>query len=160
MVDGLGFVGAVRAQGFDPAGKRALQVGAGGAGSAIALALVDADVRELALHDEDVVRRDSLILRLNALGKAKVVAGSPDPTGFDLVANATPAGMRVGDPLPVDVSKLAPSTFVGCVITVPAVSPVVEAARKLGCPTSTGTDMYRALQQTMVDFLLAPQASR
>jgi shikimate dehydrogenase len=160
MVDGIGFVGAVRAKGYDPAGKRALQIGAGGAGSAIALALVEAGVRELALHDQDVARRDGLILRLNALGKAKVVAGSPDPAGFDLVANATPAGMKAGDPLPVDVSKLAPSTFVGCVITVPEVSPVVEAARKLGCPTSTGTDMYRALQQSMVDFLLAPQASR
>jgi shikimate dehydrogenase len=160
MVDGVGFVGAVRAQGCDPKGKRALQIGAGGAGSAIALALVDAGVRELAIHDEDATRRDNLISRLNALGKAKVVAGSPDPTGFDLVANATPAGMRDGDPLPADISKLSPSMFVGCVITVPAVSPIVEAARKLGCPTSTGTDMYQALQEPMLDFLLAPVASR
>jgi shikimate dehydrogenase len=160
MVDGVGFVGAVRAQGCDPKGKRALQIGAGGAGSAIALALVDAGVRELAIHDEDAARRDHLISRLNALGKAKVVAGSPDPAGFDLVANATPAGMRDGDPLPVDVAKLSPSTFVGCVITVPVVSPIVEEARKLGCRTSTGTDMYQALQEPMLDFLLAPVASR
>jgi shikimate dehydrogenase len=160
MVDGLGFVSAVRTNGFEPKDKRALQVGAGGAGSAIALALVDAGVRELALHDEDATRRDNLISRLNALGKAKVVAGSPDPSGFDLVVNATPAGMKAGDPLPVDVAKLSPSTFVGCVITVPEVSPIVEAARKLGCPTSTGTQMYQALQQSMLDFLLAPQASR
>jgi shikimate dehydrogenase len=125
MVDGIGFVGAVRAQGFDLKGKRALQIGAGGAGSAIALALVDAGVRELAIHDEDAARRDSLVARLNALGNAKVVIGSPDPSGFDLVANATPAGMKDADPLPVDVSKLSPSTFVGCVITVPAVSPIV-----------------------------------
>jgi shikimate dehydrogenase len=158
MVDGVGFVGAVRAQGCDPKGKRALQIGAGGAGSAIALALVDAGVKELAIHDEDKARRDSLISRLNALGKARVVAGSPDPTGFDLVANATPAGMKPGDPLPVDVSRLSPSTFVGCVITVPAVSPIVEAARRLGCSTSTGTDMYNALQGSMIDFLLGPEA--
>jgi shikimate dehydrogenase len=160
MVDGVGFVGAVRAQGFDPRDKRALLIGAGGAGSAIALALVDAGVRELAIHDEDAARRDNLISRLNGPGKARVVAGSPDPAGFDLVANATPAGMKDGDPLPVDVAKLSPATFVGCVITVPAVSPVVEAARKLGCPTSTGTDMYHALEQPMLDFLLAPLASR
>jgi shikimate dehydrogenase len=158
MVDGLGFVGAVRAQGCDPKGKRALQIGAGGAGSAIALALVDAGVNELAIHDEDNARRDSLISRLNTLGKARVVAGSPDPTGFDLVANATPAGMKPGDPLPVDVSRLSPSTFVGCVITVPAVSPIVEAARRRGCPTSTGTDMYNALQGAIMDFLLGPEA--
>jgi shikimate dehydrogenase len=160
MVDGIGFVGAVHAKGFDLKGKRALQIGAGGAGSAIALALVDAGVSVLAIHDEDAARRDHLIARLNGLGKAKVVAGSPDPSGFDLVANATPAGMKDGDPLPVDVMRLSPSTFVGCVITVPAVSPIVEQARKLGCPTSTGTEMYQALQQPMLDFLLAPAASR
>ncbi|GGF04247.1 shikimate dehydrogenase [Aliidongia dinghuensis] len=159
MVDGLGFVGAVRAQGYEPEGKRALLVGAGGAGSAIALALVEAGVRELAIHDADHKRRDDLIQRLNALGRATVEAGSPDPTGYDLVANATPAGMRPGDPLPVDAGKLTPDTFVGCVITVPAVSPLIDAARRRGCPTSTGTEMYQALQSAMVDFLLAPQAA-
>jgi shikimate dehydrogenase len=155
MVDGLGFVGAVRAQGFDPAGKRALLVGAGGAGSAIALALVEAGVRELAIADADAERRDSLIVRLAARGPAKVVAGSDDPSGFDLVANATPAGMRPGDPLPVDASRLSPATFVGCVITVPAVSPIIAAARERGCRTSTGSEMYAALQNAMLDFLLA-----
>ena len=155
MVDGLGFVGAVTAKGFDPSGKRALLVGAGGAGSAMALALVDAGVRELAIHDADAARRDGLIGRLAARGPATVVAGSPDPTGFDLLANATPAGMKPGDPLPVEVAKLSPETFVGCVITVPEISPLVAAAREYGCRTSTGTEMYEALQNAMVEFLLA-----
>jgi shikimate dehydrogenase len=39
MTDGGGFVTALKRNGFDPKGKRALQVGAGGAGSAIALSL-------------------------------------------------------------------------------------------------------------------------
>lgn len=68
--------------------------------------------------------------------------------------------MKPGDPLPVDVTKLSPSTFVGCVITVPAVSPLVEAARRIGCPTSTGTQMYQALQSAMVDFLLFTDTER
>lgn len=155
MVDGLGFVGAVKANGGEPEGKRALLIGAGGAGSAIALALVDAGVSELAIHDADTVRRDSLIERLNRKGKAKVFAGSPDPTGFGIVANATPAGMKPGDALPVEVDKLSAETFVGCVITVPAISPLIEAARARGCRTSTGTQMYQALQNAMVEFLLA-----
>jgi shikimate dehydrogenase len=158
MVDGLGFVGAVRGKGFDPNGRRALMVGAGGAGSAIAMALVEAGVSKLAVHDGDAARRDHLIERLKSLGKADIVVGSSDPGAYDLVANATPAGMKAGDPLPVDVAKLTPSTFVGCVITVPAVSPLVEAARLIGCPTSTGTEMYNALQSSMVDFLLSPDA--
>lgn len=155
MVDGMGFVGAIRGKGFDPNDKRALLVGAGGAGSAIALALADAGVSDLAIHDANTERRDRLIAKLSALGKTRVSAGSADPTGFDLVANATPSGMREGDPLPVDVDRLSPSTFVGCVITQPPVSPLVEAARARGCATSVGRDMYEALQSAMVDFLLA-----
>jgi len=153
MVDGLGFVGAVRKNGFDPNGKRALQIGAGGAGSAIALALIDAGVSELALHDADAKRRDDLIERLNKLGKGKVSVGSPDPAGFDLVANATPMGMKPGDPFPILIENLSPKTFVGCVVTAPPVTPLIEAARKLGCGTSTGTEMYQALQKAMLDFL-------
>lgn len=154
MVDGQGFVGAVRANGGKPEGARALLVGAGGAGSAIALALIEAGVRELALHDADTKRRDDLVGRLNGLGKGQVIVGSSDPTGFDIVANATPAGMKAGDPLPVDAAKLTPAMFVGCVITQPVVSPLIEAARKIGCKTSTGSQMYEALQKSMVDFLL------
>ena len=154
MIDGYGFVCAVKARGFDPAGKRALLVGAGGAGSAIAYELVEAGVSELAIHDGDAVRRDRLIERLRNLNRAKISAGSGDPTGFDLIANATPAGMKDGDPLPVDADKLLPSMFVGCVITKPAVSPIVEAARAIGCNTSTGGEMYETLQAAMVDFLL------
>ncbi len=154
MCDGMGFLDAARNAGFEPEGKRALLVGAGGAGSAIALALVDAGVAELAIHDENTERRDALIGRLNLRGRGRVIAGSADPTGYDLVGNATPAGMREGDPLPVDVTRLSPQTHVGCVITVPVVSPLIAAARAKGCPTSTGTDMYNALQGRMVDFLL------
>ena len=160
IVDGVGFVGAVHANGGDPAGKRALQVGAGGAGSAIAMALVEAGVRSLAIHDTDVARRDQLIAKLKTVGRGEIHAGTADPTGFDLVANATPLGMKAGDPLPVDVSKLKSGTFVGCVITSPVVSPLIEAARRQGCPTSTGTDMYNALQSSMLDFLLAGDKSR
>jgi len=158
IVDGLGFVGAARAKGIDPRGMRALLVGAGGAGSAIALALVEAGVRELAIHDSSVERRDALIGRLNVSGKAPVLAGTTDPAGFDFVANATPAGMKDGDPLPVDLTRLAPSAYCGCVITKPEISPWIAQARKLGCVTATGTDMYRQHQGIMVDFLLGAGA--
>jgi len=160
MVDGLGFLGAARAQGIDPRGMRALLVGAGGAGSAIALALVEAGVSELAIHDSAAERRDALIGRLNGLGKAPVRVGSTDPAGFDFIANATPAGMKQGDPLPVDVTRLASSAYCGCVITQPETSPFIAEARKRGCITATGTDMYRQHQSLMVDFLLGTEGRR
>ncbi|MDQ8729832.1 ThiF family adenylyltransferase [Bradyrhizobium sp. LHD-71] len=154
MLDGLGFVGAVRSKGYDPRGKRALLVGAGGAGSAIAMALVEAGVRELAIHDADTSRRDDLIGRLKTLGRSNIIVGTSDPSGYDLVGNATPAGMKASDPLPIDVTKLAPTAFVGCVITAPSIPPLIEAARRLGCLTTTGTEMYNAVQDSMLDFLL------
>ena len=77
----------------DPAGRRVLLVGAGGAGSAIAHALVVAGVSELAIHDADLTRRDALIARLQGLRLCPVSAGSADPRGFDMALNATPIGM-------------------------------------------------------------------
>ncbi|WP_102227121.1 shikimate dehydrogenase family protein [Acidimangrovimonas sediminis] len=154
MIDGYGFVQAMRQNGCEPKGKRALLIGAGGAGSAIAYELVTSGVAELAIHDGDAARRDRLIARLTGRGGVRVFAGSPDPTGFTLVCNATPAGMKDGDPLPVEADKLTPEMFVGCVITKPAVSPLVVAARAKGCATSTGGEMYEALQAAMVDFLM------
>jgi shikimate dehydrogenase len=154
MIDGPGFVGAVRTNGGDPKGKRVLLIGAGGAGSAIALEMVEAGVRELAIHDADSKRRDALIAKLNTHKGANVVVGSTDPTGFDIIANATPAGMNAGDPYPVDVTKFTSAIFVGCVITSPPTSPMIEAARKVGCKTSVGLDMVKAELDMMVDFLV------
>jgi shikimate dehydrogenase len=154
QVDGLAFVAAVRAAGGAPEGARALQVGAGGAGSAIALALLEAGVAELALHDADPDRRDALVERLRERFGDRATTGSPDPAGFGLVANATPMGMRPGDPYPVDVARLEPDTFVGDVVTKPTVPPLIEAARRLGCRTSTGGDMFAAVAGLIVGVLV------
>ena len=154
MFDGMGYVEAMRAKGCEPQGQRALLVGAGGAGSAIAYSLVTGGVRELAIHDPDTVRRDNLIARLAGLGLGQVSAGSSDPTGFDIAINATPIGMKDGDPHPIDSTKFNASQFVGCVITAPAVPPMVAAARAKGCSTLTGADMFARVRDLMVQFLL------
>jgi shikimate dehydrogenase len=153
MFDGMGFVGGMRAAGVDPAGKRALLVGAGGAGSAIAVALLDSGVTTLAIHDQDAQRRDGLIERLRTRRPHAVTQGSPDPAGFELIVNATPVGMKAGDPYPVLVERLEHGMFVGDVITAPLVSPLVEAARRIGCRTQIGTGMFNAELDLMVDFL-------
>jgi len=70
-----------------------------------------------------------------------VRVGSSDPRGYDLVVNATPLGMKAGDPLPFDVSRLAPETFVGEVVMKQEVTPLLAAARERGCRTQVGTDM-------------------
>jgi len=154
MLDGIAFVTALRGAGCDTAGRRALLVGAGGAGAAIALALLDAGVAALAIHDADAARRDALLGRLAARGAGRLIVGSADPAGFDLVANATPAGMRADDPLPVLAARLTPAITVGDVITVPEVTKLLAAARAIGCATATGVDMFTAGRDLIVDFLL------
>lgn len=155
MLDGTAFVQAARAAGCDPRGRRALLAGAGGAGSAIGLALLEAGVAELVVHDEDPQRRDALLARLKTWPGAVTHAGSADPTGFDLVANATPMGMRAGDPYPVEVSRLTSTMFVGDVVTIPEVPPLIEAARRAGCSTQTGTAMFEAGAKLVAEFMLA-----
>ena len=153
MFDGEGFVGALRARGGQLRGRSALLVGAGGAGSAIAHAFVLAGVSRLAIHDPDEARRAALVTRLSALGRGEVVASSADPSGFDVVINASPMGMRPSDPLPIEVDKLKPSQFAGCVITQPVVSPWLQAARDQGCASMNGADMFAQVRDLMVDFL-------
>ncbi len=154
MFDGLGFVEALRASGCNPAGKSALLVGAGGAGSAIAHALVEAGARRLAIHDDDALRRGSLITRLAALQKCAVLPGNADPSGFDIAINATPAGMQAADLLPLHPDALRATTVVGCVITAPAITPLIAAARAKGCTTVTGSEMFARVRDLMVDYLL------
>ncbi len=152
--DGDGFVAGLRQAGCEPRGKRVLLVGAGGAGSAIAHALVDAGVAKLALHEADIARREDLARKLRAYGPVEPQVGSADPTGYELVINATPLGMKPGDALPIAVDKLAPSTFVGDVVTVPEVPPLIEVARAKGCGTMTGKGMFEAVRDRMVGFYL------
>lgn len=162
MLDGEAMVLALRAAGCDPAGRSALLVGAGGAGTAIALALLEAGVAALSLHDTDARRLAALVDRLRPVAGGAVLRGLAEayPEGCDLVANATPAGMAAGDPLPVRADRLRPGMFVADVITAPAVTPLLAAARAMGCGTSTGVDMFGAQIGLITDFLLsrAPSA--
>jgi shikimate dehydrogenase len=159
MTDGTAMVAALRRAGFQPAGRRALVIGAGGAGSAVALALLEAGVATLAMADADPKRCASLVERLAARASAVARLGTTDPTGFDLVVNATPAGMQPTDPLPVDAARLEPFAYVADLITRPALTPLLEAARCRGCTVVTGEDMFAVQAGDMADILLAPPPS-
>ena len=153
MTDGGGFVAALRRNGFDPKGKRALQVGAGGAGSAIALALT-MEGASVTLADLDTAKRDALIARLGGHGHKVAAADKANPAGFDLVVNATPAGMKTSDPLPVDVSKIAASVFVADIITMPMITPLLEAAQAKGCEIQNGVQMFDAQVDFITEYLM------
>ncbi|MFN0160896.1 MAG: shikimate dehydrogenase family protein [Burkholderiales bacterium] len=154
MSDGLSMLSALRARGGDPDGKAALLVGAGGAGSAIAHALVEAGLARLGVFDSDAARQATLCRRLSSLGRATVTAAEPQARGYDLVINATPLGMRADDPSPLPVDGLQSSMLVGDVVTLPAVPPFIAAARARGCTTVTGSEMFDCVRDLVVDFML------
>jgi shikimate dehydrogenase len=162
LLDGVGFVRASKSKGYAIAGKRALLVGAGGAGGAIGLELLTTGVSYLAVHDVDAARRDAMIEKLGRLDRGEVGAGSHDPDGFDIVVNATPAGMNEGDLAPVDLARLRSEMLVGDVITRPVMTPLLLAAQAKGCRTQSGIDMFDASVQSTVDFFFsrAPQRPR
>ncbi len=142
MFDGEGFVRGVLRKGRRVSGANVLVVGSGGVGSAIAASLAATGVRRLAIFDANAAVMDGLMGRLRQhYPDVDVTAGSRDPDKFDIVVNATPLGMKSDDPLPIDVSRLSPSTFVGEVVMKQEITPFLEAARAAGCDFQVGTDM-------------------
>ncbi|WID95080.1 shikimate dehydrogenase [Bosea vestrisii] len=160
MFDGEGFVRGVLRKGRKLAGARVLVVGCGGVGSAIAASLAKADVAELALFDAYAPLAVGLAERLRLhYPLLQVAMGSADPAGFDIVVNATPLGMKAGDPLPMDVSRIAPTTFVGEVVMKQEVTPFLAAVRARGCEFQVGTDMLFEQIPAYLEFFGFPTAT-
>jgi len=141
IVDGLGFVEGLRARGHSVEGRRALVVGAGGAGTAIAFALVDAGAAEVAVFDVATDRAADVVQRLRSTGARAQAAAAADAAGYDLVVNATPLGIRPEDPLPVNLERVARGTVVADAVVYPRITPLLAAARARGCAIQPGAHM-------------------
>jgi shikimate dehydrogenase len=71
------------------------------------------------------------------------------------VVNATPLGMAPGDDLPVDVTRLGRGVVAADLVTRPAVTPFLTAARERGAQIVTGADMFAPQAAILADFLLS-----
>jgi shikimate dehydrogenase len=160
MFDGEGFVRGVLRKGRKLDGARVLVAGNGGVGSAIAASFAKAGVDEIALFDAHQPAMTALAERIRAsYTDLKVTAGSNDPAGFDVVVNATPLGMKAGDPLPMDVARISPSTLVGEVVMKEEITPFLAAARERGCEVQVGTDMLFEQIPAYLEFFGFPSAT-
>jgi shikimate dehydrogenase len=153
LFDGVGFVRGLARKGFAVRGARCLVIGAGGVGSAIAASLAAAGAGAISLFDIHRASAEALAGRLAKHYPAlDVRLASSDPAGYALAVNATPLGMKRGDPLPLDVSRLEPSTFVGEVVLKQEITPLLEAARARGCRYQVATDMLFEMIPAYLEF--------
>ena len=151
--DGAGFVRGVERKGRLFKGTRVLVSGTGGVGSAIAASIAAAGAAELMLFDKSDASAEALAARLREhYPQMKVATGSKDPAGYDVVVNATPLGMKDSDPLPFDVDRIDPKTFVGEVVMKTEYTPLLQAAKAKGCAVQVGTDMLFEMIPAYLEF--------
>lgn len=157
LFDGKGFVLSLDYFGVAYAGKRVLILGAGGAAAAIAVSLAMVGSRApagIALYDPTPGKAQALANQLVAATQMPtttiVAVSSNDPSAYDVVVNASPLGLRAGDPPPCDVSRLAPHAAVMDILMKNQPTPLVQAARARHLVAQPGFEM---LIQQAPDYL-------
>jgi shikimate dehydrogenase len=154
MFDGEGFVRGLQSKGRRITGASVFIAGCGGVGSAIAASMAKAGVSRLGLYDVSAPAMDGLARRLQShYPDLKVIVGSADPAGYDIVVNATPIGMKKDDPLPMRIDGISPSAFVGEVVMKEEMTPFLKAALAKGCEVQVGTDMLFEQIPAYLEFL-------
>lgn len=137
--DGAGFLDALRADhAWDPEGRRAVVVGAGGAARAIVAALADAGAAEVAVVNRSADRAARAAALAGERGRV-VAADAVD--GADLVVNATPLGMGDDTRLPLDVARIGGGQVVVDIVYDPVETPLLAAARERGAVPVNGVGM-------------------
>ncbi|MCO5733315.1 shikimate dehydrogenase [Rhizobium sp. SSA_523] len=153
-LDAPGFLAGLSAHGLSPKGMRVLQLGAGGAGRATALAIAQAGAAELLISNRNATRGQVLADSVQAQFPTVRVSAGPAPAGaFDLIVNTTPLGMKPGDALPVDLSGFTGSPVVYDIIVNPAVTRLMADAEARGSVTIGGKAMLDA-QMALVARLI------
>ena len=143
--DYTGFATAFRREMADVARDVVLLVGAGGAGAAVAHALLALGTQRVLISDIDVAKAERLSTNLQKRFGAKSVAGAGQPSAVvgqaDGVVNTTPVGMDKYPGLPIDAALLRPNLWVADIIYFPAETELLRQARERGCRTMSGIAM-------------------
>jgi len=152
IFDGTGFTQGLRRKGFEFEGATCLIVGSGGVGSAIAASLAELGVTAITVFDTHPESAQGLAVRLRYhYPHLTVRTGPNDAAGYDLVVNATPLGLP-GDPLPMDITKLSSTTFVGEVVMKTEMTPLLQASKDRGCRFQVGADMLFEMIPAYLEF--------
>lgn len=151
--DGEGFVRGLAGQGHSLSGRRALIVGAGGAGRAIAHAVAQAGAFGITLVDRQPERADELAAAVKAESPAVATnaarPGTERAEEHDVIVNCAPPA---GDALSVDLSKARSGTLVVDIVLKPAWTPLLADAASRGLKTHTGIHMLSGQVDAVLDF--------
>ncbi|MCM3688983.1 MULTISPECIES: shikimate dehydrogenase [Kocuria] len=145
--DHSGFAAGLATQLPEVPREHVVQIGTGGAGSAVASALLSSGVRTLHLFDLDPARAAERAAALAALHPDRQVAAATAETlpalirSADGVVNATPVGMHHHPGTPFDTGLLDGHQWVADVIYLPVDTELVVAARAAGCRVLDGGHM-------------------
>jgi shikimate dehydrogenase len=142
LFDGIGFVKGLDHLGIDVRGKRVLIVGAGGGGHAVAAAVAQRQPAVLAIHNRTPERAKSLAARLVPLMQGEVLAvQNSDAAGYDVAINCTSQGLKAGDTLPFDPTRMARGAAIVDIIMSKEPTPLLQAARAHGLQAEPGFEM-------------------
>lgn len=154
--DYSGFLSAIRASADELPKDEVLLLGAGGAGAAVALALIDAGVQRLSILDRDMARAQALCDQILALRNAAQLTSLSDAAvsgfAFDGVVNATPMGMASHPGMAVDITTFAPVSWVCDIVYFPLETELLRAAKSAGAKPISGQGM--AVGQAAASFEL------
>lgn len=160
IFDGAGFVRGIEAKGAQVRGRKVLMFGAGGAGSAIACALIEAGVQSIRIVNLEPGRIDKLAAALKiTFPNCDVGPADASRDGFDMVVNASPVGMHPDDGLPGDLGALRAGTLVGDVVLSEAPTAIIRKAMEHGCTWVNGHDMHTGQIDAIMKFLAPGQES-
>ena len=153
--DGLGMVKSIETQRTLDSNTRVLLVGAGGTGRAIAVAIALAGIGYLAIANRTVSKADELADTVRGAAPACVVesGSSFDPSGFDIVVNATSLGLNGQGPMPIDISRVSESALVAEVVMEPEITPLLQAAQERRLPVVRGLEMLNKQVDIVAEFL-------
>jgi len=164
--DCLGFAEGFRRGLQGVALERVVQMGAGGAGAAVAHALLSEGVQRLSIFDVEISRAQSLADNLNQhFGAGRAVAGHDLPNTLaqaDGLVNTTPMGMKKLPGMPVPVELLRPQLWVAEIVYFPLETELLRNARALGCRTLDGGNMavFQAVKAFELFSGVVPDAQR
>lgn len=153
LFDGVGFLKALERYDMPYINKKILLIGAGGAGAAIAASIASKSPKQISIYDPDEAKSRNLVSSIRSFFNIPCTQqNSNNPSGFDVVINASPLGLYENDKLPLPPELLSAKTIVCDILMKNQPTPLLKAAIDRGNRILPGFDMLILQSPLFFDF--------